>query len=296
MFKTKIGIIIFLGLFIIGMVIIYSNFSLGVTNYNLSFPNLPEAFDGYKIVQLTDLHSKSFGKNNERLIEKIDKESPHILLMTGDMINTEDKDYGVFFSLVDNLVSKYESYFIVGNHEQNLKDDQLDFLYKELRAAGVTVLDNELRTIEKDGQVINIYGMWFNLRYYSDQRNQIMRDDPERYYFSLDKMEKVMGSYDSSKFSILLTHNPLYFDTYSQWGADLTLTGHIHGGMIRLPFLGGIFSPEKTFFPDYDAGLYSHGDRKMIVGRGLGNGNLGFRFLNSPELIVINLHSKVSVQ
>lgn len=273
----------FAGIFIV------SNQVLMITTYNLEYPDLPASFDGLKVAQLSDLHSNRLGADNQRLIRAIDKQSPDVIVMTGDMINSTDKDYDIFISLADNLANEYEVYFVVGNHEQSLKDTELKSLYSELRAVGVYVLDNEKLIIEKGDERINIYGMWFNLRYYSDQTNQYIRDNPENYYFSLDRMNSVLGTHEDGGFTILLTHNPTYFDTYSKWGADLTLSGHIHGGMVRIPFLGGIYSPERIFFPEYDAGLFSVKDKKMVVSRGLGNGDLGFRFLNPPELVVITL-------
>lgn len=215
--------IVIIGLVII-WVIIYtaSNHLLWVTAYSLEYSSLPVSFDGFKILQLSDLHSKRFGADNQRLIKAIDKQSPDIIVMTGDMINSTDKDYTAFIYLAEGLASRYEVYFIVGNHEQNLKDIELQSLYSDLRTAGVYVLNNDKITIEKGGERINVYGMWFNLRYYSDQTNQYIRDNPEDYYFSLDRMKSVIGANDNDRFSILLTHNPIYFDTYSQWGADLS--------------------------------------------------------------------------
>jgi len=282
--KTLAGLVIILaGIFII------SNTMLTVSGYDLEYASLPSSFDGFRIVHLSDLHSTRFGAGNQRLLKAIEKQRPDIIVMTGDMINSTDQEYSIFISLAEQLASKYKVYFVVGNHEQSLKDNQLQLLYSELTNAGVYVLNNEKMAIEKDDDSINIHGMWFNLRYYSDQTNQYIRDNPDDYYFTLDRMKGVMDVHDDNQFSILLTHNPLYFDTYSQWGADLTLCGHIHGGMIRLPFLGGVYSPERTYFPEYDAGLFTSADKRMIVSKGLGNGKLGFRFLNCPEIVVITL-------
>lgn len=103
-----------------------------------------------------------------------------------------------------------------------------------------------------------------------------------------------MGVYDSAQYGVLLAHNPLCFDSYAKWGADLTLCGHVHGGMIRLPFAGGLLSPEREFFPKYSAGIYEHSGKKMIVSRGLGSGTFGIRILNRPEIVVITLaHSRL---
>jgi predicted MPP superfamily phosphohydrolase len=209
--------------------------------------------------------------------------------MTGDMVDSTDNDFSVFLSLVATLSEKYSLYYIVGNHEQSLKDNELERLYDKLGEYPICILDNELTTIEKDGESINIYGLWVSLLYYSNQTNQYVKKFPEIYTLKEDTITKAIGEFDDSQFGIVLTHNPLYFETYCEWGGDLILCGHIHGGMIRIPFIGGVLSPDNTFFPTYDAGLFSSGDHNMIVSRGLGS-SIGFRVFNSPEVVAITLH------
>lgn len=279
------------GIFIIFIVVSFniSNNYITTTNYHVAYKDLPDAFDGYKIVLLSDLHSQEFGKTNRKLINKIEKVNPGIIVMTGDMVNSKDANYDVFITLSEALAAKYDVYFIVGNHEQCLGKSNLQTLNEKLTAAGVNVLDNNKVTIAKDDQSIDLYGMWFNLRYYSNMNTEYVQNHATEYYFSLDKMNQVIGKKDADVFSILLTHNPAYFETYVKWGADLTLAGHIHGGMIRLPFGGGVFSPDRILFPPYDAGDYSALDQNMIVSRGLGNGTEGFRLFNCPELVVVTL-------
>ncbi len=292
-FMIKIIKRIFITLVIIvavtGATVYISNDFIVVSQYELSYDKLPEAFDGYRIVHLTDLHSKEFGDGNDKLLKKVHKQDPDIIVLTGDMVNSTDTDFSVFLSFARNLTANYEVYYIVGNHEQSLRSGSLDELHSGLEEMGVRILDNERAVIERDGDSIDIYGLWFNLRYYSDRTNEYVQEDAETYYFGIDRMERLLGSNDRDRFSILLTHNPLYADTYMEWGADLTFSGHIHGGMIRLPFVGGIYSPERTFFPEYDAGVYDFGSQNLIVGRGIGNGNLGFRFLNCPEIVTVIL-------
>ena len=208
--------------------------------------------------------------------------------MTGDMINTKDENYSVFLSLAKSLAERYEVYYVVGNHEQNLKDKQRVELINNIRNLGIVILDNEKTVIEKNGESINLYGLWFNLRYYRNLKDEYTRD----YYFGTEQMKKVLGDCDKRRFNVILTHNPVFFDTYSEWGADLSLSGHIHGGMIRIPFVGGLFSPEKELFPKYNSGVFENNDSSLIVNRGLGNGDFGFRFLNCPELTVITLKSR----
>ena len=269
---------------------VYASNQLAViSEYELQYEKLPASFDGYKILQLSDLHSKDFDRGNKGLLKKIHGQAPDIIVLTGDMVNSTDLDFSVFLSLAEELAVDYEVYYIVGNHEQSLSKSSQIHLLSELKGMGVRILDNEKVVIKRGEDSIDLYGLWFNLRYYSDRTNDYVLEDTETYYFSLDKMEKIFGKNDGQRFSILLAHNPLYADTYRKWGADLTLSGHVHGGMIRLPFLGGIYSPERTFFPEYDSGIYVFGQQNMIVSRGIGNGNMGFRLFNPPEIITVTL-------
>lgn len=261
-----------------------SNFWLQVVSYEISSEDIPEGFRGFKIALISDLHSMSFGHENSSLLKKLDREGPDILVMAGDMLNSNDRSYQVFYQLAQDLAEKYPCYFIVGNHEQALEDKLLVELLQKLAACGVTVLDNQPASLYRGSDQVNLYGMWFNLRYYRDAGNPAAQD----IYFDLADMEKVLGQAPKG-FNILLTHNPVYFSTYAQWGADLTLSGHIHGGVVRLPCLGGVFSPEREFFPQYSSGLYYQGSSILLVSRGLGNGSFGLRFLNRPELSVITL-------
>lgn len=275
-----------------GTVYVSNQFIL-VSEYELAYGKLPASFDGYRILQLSDLHSKDFDNGNDKLLEKIRRQNPDMIVLTGDMVNSTDLDFGVFLSLASDLSADYEVYYIVGNHEQSLSDSSLKYLHSKLEEMGVQILDNERAVINRGDDSIDLYGLWFNLRYYSDRSNDYVKNDAETYYFSVDKIKKVIGENDGSRFSILLAHNPLYADTYFKWGADLTFSGHVHGGMIRLPFLGGIYSPERTFFPEYDGGLYTSGEQNLIVSRGIGNGNLGFRFFNCPEIVTVTLKKAV---
>lgn len=269
------------------LITVISNRLPEFTKHKISSDKLPKEFEDFKIIQLSDLHSAEFGKNNSALLKKIQKSDPDIVVLTGDMISTSDENYEVFFTLAEKLAADFDTYFTVGNHEQALGDKKRDMLCAALEAKGIKVLDNESILIERGGSHIQLYGLWFNLRYYTDRSEDAPEN--EQYYFETKTMYDILGAPEADTFTILITHNPVYFNTYTQWGADLTLCGHMHGGMIRLPFLGGLFSPEKNFFPEYDAGIFENGEKYMVVSRGLGNGSMGFRFLNRPEIVEIKL-------
>jgi len=286
----KIGLQKKITVFLTVMIIIsaslyFGNNTLQISQYTVSSVKLPADFDDFRILQLSDLHSKQFGSDSRRLIKRIDEEKPDIIVMTGDMINTSDDNSDVFIDLAKNLVRKYEVYYIVGNHEKIINSYRL---LHDLENSGVTVLDNEKVRLERGKSFINLYGLLFSIKYYKNVNNP----DEKNIFYDLAAMEEATGVSDPGEFNILLTHNPVYFSTYSQWGADLTLSGHIHGGIIRIPFMGGLLSPDRTLFPKYDAGQFNSGQSVMIVNRGLGNELIIPRIFNRPEITVITLKSR----
>lgn len=263
---------------------IISRFTIDVSEYVITSDKVPKAFNGYKILQLSDLHNVSFGKNNIRLLKKVEKIAPDIIVMTGDMVNTNSKNYNNFYSLAKELADKYTCYYIMGNHEMRLDGKkQLDILYK-LTALEINVLNNNETTIQKDNEFIHIYGLHQPLSTYKNALKNSVETD-----FTLEQMNRIFPIVDKETFNVLLSHSPFDFEIFEKWGADLVLSGHVHGGLIRLPFIGGILSPERTFFPKYDAGEFSIGDSKMILSRGLGNGTINLRIFNNPEICVIKL-------
>lgn len=257
-----------------------------VTNINIKNKKIPEGFNGFKILHLSDLHSKSFGEKNIKLINKINELKPNIIVMTGDMVNCNDTNYDNFFNLAKAISEKYKTYYIVGNHEQSMNDEDKQVIFDFLKANKIEILDNEKTIIESSGDTINLYGSWCNLRYYSSKYAE------EKYDFTPEVMNKIMenAEIEEDKYNILLAHNPNFIESYAKWGADLTLSGHIHGGMVRLPYLGGVFSPDTVLFPKYTSGLYEVEGKKLIVSRGLGRGVRGFRFFNRPEMVLITLN------
>lgn len=264
-----------------------SNF-LQVTNITIKNKKIPSNFNGYKILHLSDLHSKSFGEKNINLINKINKINPDVIVMTGDMVNCNDVNYDSFLNLVKGLSKKYKIYYIMGNHEQSMEYEKRKVIFDFLEANEVKILDNEKIILENNNQTINLYGSWCNLRYYSSSKIK------EKYEFTSEVMDRIMENspIEEEKYNILLAHNPNFIEAYTKWGADLVLSGHIHGGMVRMPYIGGIFSPDTMFFPKYTSGVYNVNDKNLIVSRGLGRGVRGFRFLNRPEINVITLQSE----
>lgn len=280
--KAKIIFIICLTMFILFLVQLYIDANcIEVSYYDIFSEKIGDDFNNAKILHISDLHSKEFGQNSINLINEVNKINPDYVFITGDMVNATDTDFSVFLNFAQSIAGKYECYFIVGNHELDLSNKDYDDIISLIESYGITVLDNEKMELIKGNDKINLYGLWYNVRFY-------MATDQ----LTSDIITTIIGKDDEETFDILLTHNPKYFEVYNEWGADLTLSGHVHGGMIRLPFVGAVFAPERTLFPKYSEGKYESDNSSMIVSRGLGRGTNGFRLFNRPELGVITLHTQ----
>lgn len=280
----KKQIYFFTSLLLLSVTIFISTSVVTITEYKLSYDNLPKEFDGFKILQLSDLHSADFGNNNEILIKKIDSVKPDIMVFTGDMINRDDINFDVFFDFCKEISKKYKIYYIYGNHEMDLNANNAKILYDGMVKNNIKIINNKKITIKKGKSQINLYGLKYPTKYYGK------KDENSKYVLSEEDIVDYIKEANKDEFNIMLTHNPNYFDLYTKWGADLTLTGHIHGGMIRIPFVGGIFSPDRIFFPKYDSGIYEQNGKNMIVNRGIG-GEKGVRIFNNPEMVLIILKS-----
>lgn len=270
---------------VVGGAMYYGNNYIDISRYNIASSKIPQAFNGFKILQLSDLHSKRFGKENRRLLEAIEREKPDVIVMTGDMVDSSEREFGIFLDLVRNLI-RYKIYFVEGNNETKLPEESNKELMKAMKEAGVNILNNSKMKLTRDGKHINLYGILYELRYYKEVHSGYSR----KTYFSESNMTKSVGKCSNEEFNILLAHNPLYFESYAKWGADLTLSGHVHGGLIRVPGVGGLLSPERKFFPKYSEGQYEIVGKKLIVNRGLGGKIIIPRVFNKPEISVVTLN------
>lgn len=262
------------------------NHMLVVSRLRVASPNLPSAFDGVRIVQLSDLHSTRFGKRNARLLRRIEKEKPDYIFMTGDMVSRTDEAHTAFFEAAQVLGRRFPCYYVAGNHELGIPEKQLRAFYRRLSACGVTVLNNQTVALKRSGSTVLLSGLCYPLACYPEAKHV-----PQHYPFTAERMRQNLGSCDGAGYRILLAHNPLRFPVYASWGADLTFSGHVHGGMIRLPFAGALLSPDRRFFPKYSAGIYAQNGKRMVVSRGLGSGLFGARIMNPPEIVAVTLAS-----
>lgn len=252
-------------------------YALTVTTYNIKTDKTDENF---KFVLISDLHNKEFGNNNERLIDKILSETPEFVIIAGDMVTDTSLDYSVAETLVQNLSKSVPVYYTYGNHEADI-ENSCD-LTVALKTAGATLLNNDMVTINIGSDKINIGGLKAFPYFEGDSPKY---DNPERHFF--DKFLEAQ----KDTFSLLICHYPeIYTWGFEKFNIDLMLCGHTHGGIIRLPFLGGVFIPNQELFCDYDMGYFDGETADMIITAGLSNSNILPRINNTPEICVITVN------
>lgn len=273
--------IVVLVLFFLAVMIIDGN-RFRVVEYKLYSPKVKKE---HQYVVLSDLHNKTYGKENKKLLEAIENKQPEGILIAGDILTAKPKkSYQPAIELIEKLALKYPVFYGMGNHETRL------FLYPEvygdmgkryesdLQKCGVRFLRNE--SIDREDN-IRITGLELDRKYY----NRFKKLPMEKEY-----LQELLPRRNADNYEILLAHNPDYFEEYADWGADLVLSGHVHGGMVRLPFLGGVVSPACKLFPKYDGGRFKQKKSVMILSRGLGMHTIPVRIFNPGELVVIKIY------
>lgn len=256
--------------------ILPSKYALGVTRYELSYSSLPQAFDGFRIVQLSDLHGAEFGEGNSKLIAAVREENPQLIALTGDFLDEGEagRELPRLAELVRALSGIAPVYFVSGNHDW--ASGEIGALASVLAESGAVYLRNEYAEIRSGDSSIVLCGV-------EDPNGFADMTRPD------ELVEKLRGEYPDS-FVLLLGHRNYWHERYPGLDIDLALCGHAHGGIVRLPFLGGVLGTNVSLFPRYDAGLFE-GGYDLIVSRGLGNSVPVPRFLNVPEIVSITLRS-----
>ena len=237
---------------------------------------LPAGFDGYRIVQISDLHGREFGEDNKILLEKTAALEPDLIAITGDVIDDPDQ-MGILEPLARGLTAIAPTFYVTGNHEWAIREAAT--VKSLMEEYGVTVLSNEYLELERGGDSIVLAGI-------DDPNGPYDQKTPEELS---DEIHAALGD----PYVVLLAHRNEYYQVYDRCGFDLTLCGHVHGGLIRLPFTDGLIdNTRRRFFPTHTAGLYPlDGGGTLMVSRGLGNGGISFRLFNRPHLPVIVLKS-----
>nr|WP_325181901.1 metallophosphoesterase [uncultured Oscillibacter sp.] len=258
-----------------GLFVYWDNTALQAASFSPALPDLPQGFDGCRVVVLGDLHSTYFGEDNEKLLEAVGAQEPEYIFLVGDLLDAfRDVPEGYAKETAAGLTAIAPTYYVTGNHEWALGD--VRSLKKTLEAQGVTVLSNEFVTLERNGDAVVLAGI----------------DDPNGYadQKSPETVAAEVRAAWGDPFWMLLAHRNDHFpEQYSLLGADLVISGHGHGGVIRLPFTDGLVSTDRTFFPSYTAGLYEKNGSTLFVTRGLGNTGPSFRLFNRPEVAVLTL-------
>ncbi len=240
---------------------------------------IPAEFDGYRIAVISDVHGKEFGSGSERLISLIGRCEPDMIAIVGDLAETE-KEFKMVGPLCRGLSKLAPLYYVTGNHEWG--SGRFSVLRPILTASGARVMQNEFEPVVRGGGYIVLAGI----------------DDPSgrRDMKPLDGlMDEIRGTYNDP-FTILLSHRNTRFDEYISCGVDLTLCGHAHGGIIRLPFTDGLLGPGRVFLPKYTSGLYKKDGRAVVVSRGIGNTGVSFRVFNRPHVPIVVLRSEKTEQ
>lgn len=247
---------------------------LEISRYEVNSKKLPESFDGFKIVQLSDLHGAEFGEDGMELVEKVKELEPDIIALTGDFV-TDEGDLAAVEKLAARLVKLCPVYFISGNHE--FGSGLAVKVRNILERAGVKYLSNEYLTISRGEDEILLGGV----------------EDPLAYadMLSPDELAQKMNDAAPDAFKILLGHRNYWMTEYPELPVDLIFCGHAHGGLIRIPGVGGLIGTDRHLFPDFDAGEYNNGRYTLIVSRGLGNSVPIPRVFNRPEIVCVELSS-----
>ena len=265
-------LILLLLLSVLVLALLDSNFRLTVTDYTVASPRLPESFDGFTIVQISDLHARQFGRDNGRLVELTARQNPDLIVLTGDFIESEE-DIPITRRLVEQLKDTAPVYFVSGNHDWACHAAYA--LRDAVTEAGGVYLSNAYEPFTFGGAQIVIAGV----------------EDPNS-LADLEHPDAVLARADRDfpgSFILLLAHRNNFPALYPDLPCDLILTGHGHGGVVRLPGLGGVFGPDHSLFPPYDKGVFPSGRYRMVVSAGLAPSFPVPRLLNPPELVRVTL-------
>ena len=276
--KKTVLIVSVLVILCLGIWTLWGNIALEVNEYEIVSDRIPEAFAGFRIAQVSDLHNKDFGEGYGQLLTLLSEINPDIIVVTGDLIDSRQTDLDVALEFAWQAGKIARVYYVSGNHEARVPE------YEDLKTglvkAGVVILENQKVQITREGESITLMGIDDP----SFQEDYLFGDSESVARQAIENLQN-----ESDGYTVLLSHRPELFDLYVETEMDLVFSGHAHGGQFRLPFVGGLVAPNQGFFPKYDAGLFSEGSTNMIVSRGVGNSIIPIRFNNRPEIIVATL-------
>lgn len=267
---------IIVALLIIGYIVfsIWQNNSIVISNFNYNSDIVPEGFNNFKIVHISDLHNKVFGNEQDKLIEKVEALESDIIVITGDLIDRRRYNLEKSMYFINASVEIAPVYYVSGNHEA--WSGRFSEIEGRLINAGVKIMDDSETEIRRGNSSIKLLGL----------------SDPD--FLTSDYIDGTDTSKleeEGEELKILLSHRPELFELYSDNNIDMIFSGHAHGGQIRLPLIGGLIAPDQGLFPKYTAGSYTSSTSTMYVSRGLGNSLFPVRVFNRPEIISVTLKS-----
>lgn len=271
--RRKTAVLLVLTALLAAGFLLWGNCSLQTTETALVSPALPPAFDGLRIVELADLHGRVFGRGSRRLLAAVRRAEPDLICIDGDLFD-ERTDLAMLPPLLRGLCAIAPVYYVTGNHEWRVPG--LRGILAQMRACGVTVLQDDWRVLRRGEDALVLAGT-------DDPCGPAERKTPA------ELIADIRAEAGEAAFLLLLTHRNDQLPQWSALGVQAVLAGHCHGGVVRLPFVGGLFGTDRRLFPAWDAGLYRQGETALYVSRGLGYTNVHFRLFNRPEVAVIVL-------
>lgn len=277
--KKYIALIVLAAVLVITAIwTIWGNTAIQMNQITVSSSRLPQGFGGYRIAHVSDLHNAEF----DNLLAIITEAAPDMIAITGDMIDSRRTDIAAALRFAEQAAEIAPCYYVTGNHEA--RTNSYTKLEASLTDLGIVVLRDSAVTLKRNGDAITLIGLddpAFALAgdYFDETASMVS-----------DKLSELLKG--AQECSILLSHRPELFDIYCAANVNLVLSGHAHGGQIRLPFVGGLVAPDQGLFPEYDAGLYTNKNTHMVVSRGLGNSIFPFRFNNRPEVVLVELQKE----
>ena len=278
--KKTVLIVSVLVILCLGIWTLWGNIALEVNEYEIVSDRIPEAFAGFRIAQVSDLHNKDFGEGYGQLLTLLSEINPDIIVVTGDLIDSRQTDLDVALEFAWQAGKIARVYYVSGNHEARVPE------YEDLKTglvkAGVVILENQKVQITREGKSITLMGIDDP----SFQEDYMLGDSESVARQAIEDLKN-----ESDGYTVLLSHRPELFDLYADTGMDLVFSGHAHGGQFRLPFIGGLVAPNQGFFPKYDAGQFNEENTTMIVSRGVGNSIIPIRFNNRPEIVLVTLRN-----
>lgn len=271
--RRKTAVLLVLTALLAAGFLLWGNCSLQTTETALVSPALPPAFDGLRIVELADLHGRVFGRGSRRLLAAVRRAEPDLICIDGDLFD-EHTDLAMLPPLLRGLCAIAPVYYVTGNHEWRVPG--LRGILEQMRDCGVTVLQDDWRVLRRGEDALIVAGT-------DDPCGPAERKTPA------ELIADIRAEAGEAAFLLLLTHRNDQLPQWSALGVQAVLAGHCHGGVVRLPFVGGLFGTDRRLFPAWDAGLYRQGETVLYVSRGLGYTNVHFRLFNRPEVAVIVL-------